>query len=230
MTSERPFTTASTTPNPVAVSHGAAHDHELSLDAALEFLNTRELEHGTLVDHLVAPDDAAAWFAEHGVLHGRPAWTAADLERVRALRDALRAVVDAIVEDRAPEPAAIDRINAELDARPGPRLELGAGTVRVGHRHGNGVEEALAALASPIVAELADGRPDRFRTCASETCRWAFYDASPTGRRRWCDMKTCGNRAKAARFRERSKAGTQPAADPAGTESAAIESAPIRFD
>jgi predicted RNA-binding Zn ribbon-like protein len=33
-----------------------------------------------------------------------------------------------------------------------------------------------------------------------------FFDSSPTGRRRWCDMATCGNRAKAARHRARAKA------------------------
>jgi predicted RNA-binding Zn ribbon-like protein len=68
------------------------------------------------------------------------------------------------------------------------------------------VADALACVASSIVAEIATGRPDRFRICANDTCRWAFYDESPTGRRRWCDMRTCGNRAKAARHRERLKA------------------------
>jgi predicted RNA-binding Zn ribbon-like protein len=33
-----------------------------------------------------------------------------------------------------------------------------------------------------------------------------FRDYSPAGRRKWCDMSTCGNRAKAARHRERQKA------------------------
>jgi len=35
-----------------------------------------------------------------------------------------------------------------------------------------------------------------------------FYDISRTGRRRWCDMATCGNRAKAARHRARARAST----------------------
>ena len=36
-----------------------------------------------------------------------------------------------------------------------------------------------------------------------------FYDASRTSRRRWCDMATCGNRAKAARHRARERAAAQ---------------------
>jgi predicted RNA-binding Zn ribbon-like protein len=31
-----------------------------------------------------------------------------------------------------------------------------------------------------------------------------FFDGTKNGRRRWCDMGTCGNRAKAARHRARS--------------------------
>jgi len=43
------------------------------------------------------------------------------------------------------------------------------------------------------------------RECASETCSWLFVDRSRTHRRRWCDMKICGNRAKAKRHYERAK-------------------------
>jgi predicted RNA-binding Zn ribbon-like protein len=74
------------------------------------------------------------------------------------------------------------------------------------------VDEALAALAAPIVGELQSGRPERFRTCANDTCRWTFFDTSPTGRRRWCDMKICGNRAKASRHRQRIRLETAPPA------------------
>lgn len=194
------------------LTHRPDHDHAISLDAALDFLNTLELESGHPVDHLHRPEDAAAWFAEQGVVHpGRSAaWSSGDLARARAVRDALREIVDAVVEGRPPAPAAVDDVNQALATGAAPRLELDGTSVKVGHRHGaSPVDEALAALSAPIVAELGSGRPDRFRTCANETCRWTFYDTSPTGRRRWCDMKTCGNRAKAARHRQRAKTDSQ---------------------
>jgi predicted RNA-binding Zn ribbon-like protein len=53
---------------------------------------------------------------------------------------------------------------------------------------------------------LTAGHPERIKVCASDTCEWIFYDASRTSRRRWCDMATCGNRAKAARHRARERA------------------------
>ena len=52
---------------------------------------------------------------------------------------------------------------------------------------------------------MTSGSIDRFRVCANDQCRWAFFDESRAGRRRWCDMSSCGNRAKAARHRARSK-------------------------
>jgi predicted RNA-binding Zn ribbon-like protein len=48
---------------------------------------------------------------------------------------------------------------------------------------------------------IADELP-RLHACASGTCRWLFLDTSKNRTRRWCDMKTCGNRAKARRFSE----------------------------
>jgi predicted RNA-binding Zn ribbon-like protein len=194
------------------IQHPHDHEHGLDLEAALDFLNTRELESGQLVDRLTRPDEARSWFVEQGVLHEEAAgtWTGPDLERIRVVRDALHEVVDAIVLERKPDPDAVDIVNDVLARGVVPHLDCDGTTVQIGHRHGaSPVDDAVASLAAPIVFELASGRPDRFRICANDTCRWTFFDASPTARRRWCDMKTCGNRAKAARHRQRVKAGTK---------------------
>jgi len=45
----------------------------------------------------------------------------------------------------------------------------------------------------------------RVRRCADPRCQRVFFDNTKNGRRRWCDMATCGNRAKAARHREKLK-------------------------
>ncbi|MCI0583039.1 MAG: CGNR zinc finger domain-containing protein [Chloroflexi bacterium] len=190
------------------------HEHDLDLEAAFDFLNTRELENGQLVERLERPSDARDWFVGQGVLHEHEAgtWSAADLERVRDVRDSLHEVVDAVVQGRRPDPDAVDVVNEILARGVVPHLDCDGTTVRIGHRHGaSPVDDAVASLAAPIVHELASGRPDRFRICANDTCRWSFFDASPTGRRRWCDMKTCGNRAKAARHRQRAKQGVATA-------------------
>ncbi len=74
-----------------------------------------------------------------------------------------------------------------------------------------GDEDALDRMLWPVLlsaAELlvaAEGRP-HVRQCALKGCRLFFVDRSPSGQRKWCDMKTCGNRAKAARHRNRRRA------------------------
>jgi predicted RNA-binding Zn ribbon-like protein len=45
------------------------------------------------------------------------------------------------------------------------------------------------------------------RRCASDSCAWLFLDKTKNHRRRWCEMKTCGNRDKARRYYQRQKAG-----------------------
>lgn len=47
----------------------------------------------------------------------------------------------------------------------------------------------------------------KVRQCASDTCAWLFLDKTKNHRRRWCDMRICGNRDKARRYYQRQKAG-----------------------
>jgi predicted RNA-binding Zn ribbon-like protein len=202
------------------------HTHELSLEDTFDFLNTIELENGFLAERLITFDDAAAWLLERGVIHADrvghtlPDGTAADaaLERIRSVRGALREVSDAVVHGRPADPAALAEVNRALHAR--ERIELVQGTdgLSVGHSHvGDPVDDALSRLAEPLVDELRAGNADRVRVCDNETCRGIFYDESRAGRRRWCDMASCGNRAKAARHRARVKAAAAAPGTPAGS-------------
>src|SRR5204863_6761415 len=62
------------------------------------------------------------------------------------------------------------------------------------------IDVSAAGLVAPALwsaADLlthADGR--RVRRCANDACLWLFVDESKAGSRRWCDMASCGNRAK----------------------------------
>jgi predicted RNA-binding Zn ribbon-like protein len=57
---------------------------------------------------------------------------------------------------------------------------------------------ALAMSASDL---LTSDAVHRVRACANPECRWLFLDTSKNHTRRWCDMKLCGNRMKARRFK-----------------------------
>jgi predicted RNA-binding Zn ribbon-like protein len=196
-----------------------SHAHGVDLEATLDFLNTNDTDNGFPVEKLPSLDVALAWFVNRGVIHHEGAdrvrakvtaeQVAADkdLDRVHTVRDALREVAEAIAEKRAPRTAALQTVNRALHARQVIELIPAPDGVSVDHRHvGDPIDDALARLAEPLVTELTSGHPERIRVCASDTCQWVFYDASRTSRRRWCDMATCGNRAKAARHRARAKA------------------------
>jgi predicted RNA-binding Zn ribbon-like protein len=57
-------------------------------------------------------------------------------------------------------------------------------------------------LALATAALLAGEERRRIGLCGR--CSWLFLDPSPSRRRRWCSMATCGNRAMAARHHARS--------------------------
>lgn len=195
------------------------HAHDVSLEDTFDFLNTDDLENGSKVDRLPTLDDALSWFVERGVIHGEgadrlghqaeadTATAQRELARIHAVRAALREVADAIVEERPPKAGALDTVNRALHARQVIELVPSADAcIAVDHRHvGDPIDDALARLCDPFVSELTGGDPERIRVCDNDRCRWVFFDTSRTGRRRWCDMATCGNRAKAARHRARSK-------------------------
>ena len=201
------------------------HDHEMSLDDTFDFLNTIELESGSLVDRFESFDDAAQWLIGRGVCHSgrgpaalRPSGVddEAALERVRAVRAALRDVAHAVSHGRPAEADSLAEVNRAIAARERIELVRSPDGVSVGHSHvGDPLDDALARLADPLVHEIGAGRADRIRVCANDTCRWVFFDESRGGQRRWCDMASCGNRAKAARHRARIKAKTAAKTQPA---------------
>jgi predicted RNA-binding Zn ribbon-like protein len=85
------------------------------------------------------------------------------------------------------------------------------GLARVGDR----LDQARATIAGTLADFVASGPVRRLRICANPGCHEVFIDRSPTGRRRWCDMRTCGNQAKAARHRARLRASGPSEALPA---------------
>ncbi len=195
------------------------HAHAADLEACLDLINTEELDgaDGVPDEHMPTVDVAIEFFTKRGLAHeasiraqaesgagGGDAW----LQRLYATRAALREVWNAQVETRTPAQPALDTVNALL--RQAPRIELvpGEGGIGVGHRHTDDdpTGEALARVVEPLVEALATGDTDRFRICANDACRWVFEDTSRAGRRRWCDMASCGNRAKVQRYRSKHKA------------------------
>jgi predicted RNA-binding Zn ribbon-like protein len=133
----------------------------------------------------------------------QPAGALAVLGDARRVRTVLRALAErgVLADVRL---AALSEINRVLGRSAGTRrVELRAdGTFA---RAFVPVGDAFAGLLIPVVESAADAlildQLGRVRRCADPRCGRVFQDETKNGRRRWCDMATCGNRAKAARHR-----------------------------
>jgi predicted RNA-binding Zn ribbon-like protein len=139
----------------------------------------------------------------------QPSGATAALVDARRVRAALRGLAERGAMVPQIRVDALAEINRVLGRSAGTRrLEMRAdGTFA---RSFVPVGDAFAGLMIPIVESAADalilGELQRVRRCADPRCARVFYDGTKNAARRWCDMATCGNRAKAARHRARLKA------------------------
>ena len=72
------------------------------------------------------------------------------------------------------------------------------------------LEAPLWRIAKSAVDLLTSNAAHAVRECAAETCGWLFVDRSRNRARRWCDMRVCGNRAKARRHYRMVRRGRRP--------------------
>jgi predicted RNA-binding Zn ribbon-like protein len=165
------------------------------LELVRDFVNTADLEDGE--EKLADPRALQYWLVFHGLAELGDRASGADLARALEVREALRELLREHTGVEADGEAA----SAVLDAaarNAGLSLRFARGSVEFAPAR-RGLGGVLAAVAT----SMADGSWDRLKACRSDTCRWAFIDNARNHSRQWCDMKVCGNRAKARAFRAR---------------------------
>jgi predicted RNA-binding Zn ribbon-like protein len=132
--------------------------------------------------------------------------------RAIALRESIYHIFLAISQEELPRNADIDLLNTELSiannhlkirySEHGYNLDLMS--------NGEELDQILWFIARSASDLLISDKLNRVRKCVSDDCGWLFLDLSRNQSRRWCDMKTCGNRMKARRFYERSNTPENP--------------------
>jgi len=148
-----------------------------------------------------AAERALQWSEEHG----RDA--AAIFDDAIALRETIYRICFALADGKTPEPRDVAVINAALDRAPERRV-LAHREKTFGWRIDRAAFSA-AGLFAPVLWSAGDlivsPEVGRLRHCLNDQCGWLFMDDSKNGSRRWCSMRSCGNRAKAQRHYLRSK-------------------------
>jgi predicted RNA-binding Zn ribbon-like protein len=137
----------------------------------------------------------------------RPAEASSVLAQATALREAIYRIFTALAEDASPEEDDLVSLNAAIavamtHARLVPKVD---GFAWDWDSDGRDLDHMLWPVVRSAADLLASDELHDVRVCASETCSWLFFDTSKNHSRRWCDMKSCGNRAKARRFYGRKK-------------------------
>jgi predicted RNA-binding Zn ribbon-like protein len=179
----------------------------------VRLMNTVWADRGGVHDSLTTPGELRAWLA---AVYPDVKPRGADLERFRALRDALRRLAALVTGDHRPVAGAdgnaakkvnddaaraVAEVNSAAALAPSwPQLvlrggDLGqtvAGTAPPGDR-------LLSGIAREAV-ELLAGRQAEIRACYAPGCVLYFVQDHP--RREWCST-ACGNRARVARHYDR---------------------------
>jgi predicted RNA-binding Zn ribbon-like protein len=178
---------------------------------ALDLVNTvgNRLHARTRRDYFRSAADAVEWVRWIG-LEPVPAGvrlTDRGLRRLVALREAVYRILAARAAGGTPARRDLDALSrcvAEAGAR--RRLRATANGFAWRWRAATGFEDrVLGAVALDAAHLLVSGACGRIRQCADDCCGWLFLDQTKGGRRRWCSMADCGNRAKARRHYDRSR-------------------------
>lgn len=185
---------------------------------ALNFCNTADGDIRTeWHENLNSFTDLIRWGEQHAVIDDAaaarlraaaaadPGAAAAALDRARALRLTIYDLFSAAAAETVPEPDALATFDRALKAA-AAHLTLQPAD---GHYHlalalpGDDLDEIIWAVVWSAAELLASDRLALVHECAGEGCSWLFLDTTRNHSRRWCEMKGCGNRAKARAFYRR---------------------------
>jgi predicted RNA-binding Zn ribbon-like protein len=187
----------------------------------LDFCNTTSDRRGCPEERLESYADVVGWAWRAGVLNAEEAASLTRLgmrspteglgvwQRSLRLRDALSTLLLSVAEGRRIRPGSLDALNEELAGAMARSqvVSTDRGFTWLWADGGRALDCVLWPIARSAADLLTEGPLGAIRVCEGRGCGWLFLDTSRNRTRRWCDMRICGNRAKARRHHERLKAG-----------------------
>ncbi|MDR3409223.1 MAG: CGNR zinc finger domain-containing protein [Methylovirgula sp.] len=198
---------------------------------ALDFINSRAMPTGEVVDWLRDGEDFLAWLEQAKLapreviakLRGeaRPAEIDAVARKARSLRDWFRGFIVAhmgrpLTSKAAGELEPLNRILADDGQFHQIVPQRGSARTRGGEspplswqlkRNWHGLESLLLPIAETMGEFVCTADFSRVKPCEGTHCTILFLDRTRSGARRWCSMAVCGNRAKQATHRARARDG-----------------------
>jgi len=184
-------------------------DFRLGSVLATSFTGTLSERCGNPIERIPTPQRLVDWLAVYGL--AVKTCTTAQFNRAWELREAIHAAATAAAIGGAVPASAVQVINDCSAAGRAAAFLTPEGKRQWKLGSTSSVEDALGVIAADAISILAGERDGKLALCASPSCQAAFFDTSQSRTRRWCDMGTCGNKEKKARFvakrRKKAKSG-----------------------
>jgi predicted RNA-binding Zn ribbon-like protein len=148
------------------------------------------------VDHLRDFDAIVAWATDAGIVGDRfwapPSQRASLVEDIHRLRAAIDTTFAAAAHSAMLAKASLHGIRDFAARSLGAAALTGTPTVFEFQAH----YRITGPLAWAALDLLRSSELARLKQCPPADCRWLFLDRTKNSSRRWCDMATCGDRAK----------------------------------
>jgi predicted RNA-binding Zn ribbon-like protein len=207
-------------PQPFSLPSRAGSLDLVGCELALDFTNTSSgrgfLSHQ---EHLRDFDTIMQW-VEHArvmapsdctyvrtTVAKRPKLGRAVFEQVLKIRELIWTIGTALAEQRP----VSEKLRASLTAAHAESLRFAEMKMRDGAYiwTWDPRRDVQGAILGPITLSaltlLMEKELSRTKRCAGMECGWLFFDTTKNGRRRWCEMRVCGNRAKVRAARAKQK-------------------------
>jgi predicted RNA-binding Zn ribbon-like protein len=171
----------------------------------VDLVNSEEWDgFGKLTDQLANPQWLAT-FLKHWELYPLPS-QAVPRRKLTQLRSLLRSAAEKAATGDSLSRGEISELNQALNVPVWQRLvqnQNGFRTEAVPVR--SDWDWVRARIAASFGEMLANQELGRIKVCANSDCRWVFRDPTKGRTKRWCDDRTCGNRARVRRARAAQK-------------------------
>lgn len=166
---------------------------------AIDFLNTQIVDRGEIIELLNEPQDLYDWACEAGISvdsNVKNQELVGSLELRRALKDIFLSVLN---NQTIPKKTYKIFNQYLLNHLTEQKLTSVNGVLVLQPIHKKlSIDNLLGFVANEAALLLTSKKINKLKRCSNPKCILLFLDISKAGKRRWCSMDVCGNRAKAA--------------------------------
>jgi predicted RNA-binding Zn ribbon-like protein len=156
-------------------------------------------------ERLLDARSARRWLVESDLVVPEVEVGEREFERLVEFRSVVRELIDANLTGELDAEAA--RAFAHFAESHPPRLTSPTpGALTLDLSPAPSVDGFIAQIVGIVYQAQLTGQWERLKVCASDECRWAFYDTSRNRSGTWCQMEVCGNKIKNRAYRRRRRA------------------------